>query len=325
MAKGMFKAEIKILPSEIEAPHNFEFQFTHYVFYPEIREGNRWCRILKLKLGKVVKTELESTGTIEKPSAVLMVKSKETLSASEIKEAKETIAWILGFDEDLKPFYKMVEDDPVMQASLTPNYGWKDKSYPTVFESLIGVVVAQNVQFKRIYTMLELLCQKFGEKISLEGKNYYAFPDPEAIAVASLKDLRTCKVGYRDKFLKAIAEKIIKEKINLERVKKMTNEEALKFLTQLPYVGPYTANLGLVLATRCRDIFHLDLFSREAMRTFYFGGKEVDDETILKFAKEHWHPYESLAAGLLTTNTDEWAKKLGKEFRLKSGAKGGSK
>lgn len=321
----MFRKILKISPSEIEAPHNFEFQFTHYVFCPEIGGRNKWSRILTLKSGRLVKGELESTGTIEKPSAILTIETNKALSPPETEEAKETIAWILGFKEDLKPFYKMVKNDPVMQASLTLNYGWKDKSYPTVFESLIGVVVAQNVQFKRIYTMLELLCQKFGEKITLEGKDYYAFPKPKAIATASLEDLRGCKVGYRDKFLKAIAEKIVKEEIDLGRVKKMPNEDALKFLTQFPYIGPYTAKLGLVLATRRRDIFHLDLFSREAMWTFYFDGKEVDDKTILEFAKNHWHPYESLAVGLLTTNTDEWAKKLGKKFRLKSGAKRGGK
>lgn len=321
----MFKKEIKISSSEIEAPHNFEFQFTHYVFYPEIREGNKWCRILKLRSGKIVKGELESTGTVEKPSAILTIKAGKSLSNSEVKEAVETIAWISGFKEDLKPFYKMIKNDPVMQASLSLNYGWKEHSYPTVFESLVGVVVAQNVLFKRIYTMLELLCKNFGEKVSLEGKNYYAFPEPKAIATASLNDLRACKVGYRDKFLKVIAEKIVKEKIDLEKIKKMSNEKALEFLIQLPYVGPYTANLGLVLATRRRDIFHLDLFSREAIWTFYFDGKQVDDKTILQFAKKHWHPYESLVVGLLTTNTEEWAKKVGKKFRLKSGAKGGGK
>jgi len=317
----VFETKIKIPTSEIKAPHNFDFQFTHYVFYPEIREENKWCRILKLESGKVAKGEVESTGTIEKPSAILTIKANETLSASEAREAKDFIVWILGFDEDRKPFYEIIKSDPVMQASLSLNYGWKDKSYPTVFESIVGVVVAQNVQFKRIYKMLELLCRKFGEKLRLEGKNYYCFPEPEAIANASLKDLRACKVGYRDKFLKAIAEKIVKERINLEKIKEMSNEEALKFLTQLPYVGPYTAKLGLVLATRRRDIFHLDLFVREAMWTFYFGGKHVDDKTILEFAKNRWHPYESLAVGLLTTNTEEWSERLGKKFRLKSGAK----
>lgn len=317
------KEILKVSSSQVVAPHNFEFQRTHYVFYPELTEGSLWVRILELKSGKIVKVEVKSTGTTEQPSFILTFKSTQKLSELEVQEAKETIAWVLGFKEDLKPFYKMVKDDPVMQASLTLNYGWKDKSYPTVFESLIGVVVAQNVQFKRIYTMLELLCQKFGEKINLEGKTYYSFPEPKAIATASLEDLRACKVGYRDKFLKKIAGKIVKEKIDLEKVKGMDKEEAIKFLTQFPYIGQYTANLGLVLATRRRDIFHLDLFSREAMWTFYFEGKEVDDETILEFAKKHWHPYESLAVGLLTTNTDEWVKRLGKRFRLKSGAKRG--
>lgn len=89
---------------------------------------------------------------------------------------------------------------------------------------------------------------------------------------------------------------------------------------KLPGVGPYTADLALVIGFR-RPTFHLDLFSREAMYTFYFRRKKVPDEKIIKLVNRRWGKWKHHAMLLLTTNTDEWAQELGIKFRLKSGAK----
>lgn len=89
---------------------------------------------------------------------------------------------------------------------------------------------------------------------------------------------------------------------------------------ELPGVGPYTADLAIAIGFRL-PTFHLDLFSKEAMYQFYFGGRKVKDETIRKFVAKRWGKWRHNAMLLLTTNTDTWAKKLGKPFRLKSGAK----
>ena len=89
---------------------------------------------------------------------------------------------------------------------------------------------------------------------------------------------------------------------------------------EFPGVGPYTADLVIAIGFRL-PTFHLDLYSREAIYSFYFNGKKVSDEKILEFVNKRWGKWRHHAMLLLTTNTDAWAKKLGIEFRLKSGAK----
>lgn len=169
--------------------------------------------------------------------------------------------------------------------------------------------------------MNRLLCEKFGEKQKFSGKTYYTFPTPKRLAKADLAQIRACKVGYRDKYIKGVAEKLIKEKINLDDLRKINDVTLIKQkLMELPGVGPYTADLAIAIGFRL-PTFHLDLFSKEAMYQFYFAGRKVKDETIRKFVTKRWGKWRPHAMLLLTTNTDTWAKKLGKAFRLKSGAK----
>jgi N-glycosylase/DNA lyase len=169
--------------------------------------------------------------------------------------------------------------------------------------------------------MQRLLCEKFGEKQNFDGKTYYTFPTPQRLAIASLEEIRSCKVGYRDKYIKGVAEKIVRENINLDDLRKLTDIKIIREkLIEFPGVGPYTADLTIAIGFRL-PTFHMDLFTREALWQFYFKGKKVSDETLIKFAEKRWGKWKHHAMLLLTTNTDEWAKKAGLKFRLKSGAK----
>jgi len=317
------KATITIPSPEIKAPFNLRFHLEHYVTYPWLVEKGKLIRILLLKSGKVVKVEIELEGTEEKPRLKLIILSNQKLSRDDFQGVKETVAWCLGIDEDVREFYeKTVPSDPVLTAAVGNFRGVRFEASPTVFEAIIGVVVAQNVQFKRIYTMLYNLCHCFGSGLEVGGKKYYAFPTPEQLAAASLPKIRACKVGYRDKYLKGIAETVVREKLDLESWKKLESmEEIRERLIKLPGIGPYTADLTLSLGFR-RSAFHLDLFTREIMWTFFFSGRKASDEKIRSFIDKRFGDHKNLAMLFLTTNTDEWALKLGKKFRLKSGAKG---
>jgi 3-methyladenine DNA glycosylase/8-oxoguanine DNA glycosylase len=84
-------------------------------------------------------------------------------------------------------------------------------------------------------------------------------------------------------------------------------------------VGPYTADLRLIIGARRQDALFLDVFFRGALREFYFGGEPVSDETLSRFAEERWGPHRRYAWLYLTTNREVWARSLGVEFRLRSG------
>jgi len=312
---------IEIPIPEKSQPYNFDFFLTHYVFAPWVVEGKELVRLFKLDSGKFV---LARVGYKEKPKQTLIIalQSMKLLVEDEQKHLIKLLTWIFAVDEDVREFYEVIcQKDPVLKTASEEIYGAHLRTDPYVFESVLGVIVAQNVFFKRIYEMQRLLCEKFGEKQKFDGKTYHTFPSPQRLAKASLEEIRACKVGYRDKYIKGVAEKIVKEKINLDDLRKLKDVNKIREkLIEFPGVGPYTADLTIGIGFRL-PTFHLDLFSREALYQFYFDGKVVPDEKLRAFADERWGKWKHLVMLLLTTNTDEWAKKLNKNFRLKSGAK----
>lgn len=312
---------IKIPIPEKSQPYNFDYFLTHYVFQPWVVEREELVRLFEFEGGKFV---LVRVGFSKKPKPTLLIglESKEKLTKTEEKWLVDMICWNFAVNEDVKEFYEVIcKKDPVLKAASEEIYGAHLRTDPYVFESVIGVILAQNVFFKRIYEMNRLLCEKFGERQKFDGKIYYTFPTPERLAKTDLAQIRTCKVGYRDKYIKGVAEKIIKEKINLDDLRKINDVEQIKQkLMELPGVGPYTADLAIAIGFRL-PTFHLDLFSREALYTFYFNGKIVPDNKLIEFVDKRWGKWKHHAMLLLTTNTDTWAKNLGKSFRLKSAAK----
>ena len=313
------KTVVKI--SEKSLPYNFDFFLTHYVFAPWVIEGKKLVRLFKLDSGKFVLVKVYYE---EKPKPALGIEltSKQKIEDHEQKNLVDLISWIFAVNEEVNYFYEVIcQKDPVLKAASEEIYGARLRCDPYVFESVLGVVMAQNVIFKRIYEMSRLLCQKFGERQRFDEKTYYAFPTPERLAKAELSEIRACKVGYRDKYIKGIAEKLVKDKLNLDDLRKEKDAQVIREkLIELPGVGPYTADLAMAIGFRL-PTFHLDLFSREALYQFYFGGKMVPDGTLIKFVDKRWGKWKHNAMLLLTTNTDTWAPKLGRKFRLKSGAK----
>lgn len=318
----MYSYKVVYSPSDITPPLNWHYYLTHYVFEPWRREDNSLVRLFNFPSGKLALVKVNFAGTTQTPRATLVSQSRKSLSVADQTWIKNLIAWCFDFKTDVSEFYDVIcQQDLVLKAASEELYGAKLRTDPNVFESVIGVVVAQNVQFQRIYTMLSLLCQNFGQKEKFNNQTYFTFPTPEKLAQAPLEKIRGCKVGYRDKYIKGIAAYVVNHNIDLNQLRQIQDtQEIRQQLINLPGVDSYTADLTLAIGFR-RPTFHLDLFSREAMYTFYFNGKKVSDPKIIDFVDKRWGKWKHHAMLLLTTNTDTWAKKLGVTFRLKSGAK----
>lgn len=316
----MLMIQVKIPIPQKSQPYNFQYFLDHYVFQPWVRENNKLVRLFKLDSGKLV---LATVSFKDRPSTLILeFQSKSKLTKKGKKWLVDMLSWNFAVNEEVKEFYEEIcQKDRVLKAAAEQIYGAHLRTDPYVFESIIGVVVAQNVRFDRIYKMSELLCKNFGDKAKFNGKTYFTFPESERLASAPLEKIRACKVGYRDKYIKGIAQKVVQENINLDDLRKIEDTDVIREkLMQLPGVGPYTADLALAIGF-LRPTFHLDLFTREALYTFYFKGKKVPDKKLISFVDKKWGKWKHHAMLLLTTNTDVWAKNLGVNFRLRSFAK----
>ena len=318
-AMALVEERFLIGDREIVAPHSFEFQLDHYVIAPETRQDETLVQIFRLGSGRLVKVDVVSRGSVDAPLLELTVRCDEPVADSDLAEIRERITWHLWLDEDLRPFYQLVEEDPVLSASVAFNHGGKAKSSFTMFDAIVDCICAQNTFFRRLYAMRANLAQAFGDELVADGRAYHASPTPGRLAGATVEQIRACGVGYRDRYIKQLAEAVV-DGVDLEAIRLLPHEEARDQLMTLPGVGPYTADLSLIIGARRRDWMPLDVYIREALRTFYFAGETVPDDALRAFAADRWGDHQGHAAFYLTTNTERWVEKAGMRFRLTSGA-----
>ena len=102
----------------------------------------------------------------------------------------------------------------------------------------------------------------------------------------------------KHEYIKSIAENIISNKLSLEIVKKLTDDDAKKFLLSLRGVGPWTAEMFLMFAYKRLDVFSIgDIALRRAIAEIYNIDQE-DQKEIIKISRR-WSPYRSVVCWYL--------------------------
>lgn len=284
----------------------------HYVIYPWLTDGEAIGRVLELDgRALLVWIRLADTDQVE-------VACTAEVSDEAAHQIADVLSFCLALDEPDR-LAALAREDPVIAAALAASPGLRPKRYPSLWEAACGAICAQNVDFRRLYAMIENLCRAFGAQAGGE----HAFPSPAALAGASEAALRGCKVGYRARALQAAGRWWVEHGAALDRrsLRDAPLSEAREQLQRIPYIGSYSAVIVLAAGCGRADAFQLDSFTRTILREFYFGGEEVGDEQLAAFVTGRWPDCAGAVAHLLTTNTEAWAQALGRSDFRRSGAR----
>ena len=169
-----------------------------------------------------------------------------------------------------------------------------------LWEMIISFIISANNNIPRIKKIIENMSKKYGKEIKFRGKSYYTFPEVEELSKASLEELRSLGLGFRDKYIFETTKKIKNGEIDLEKLKaeKDTKKVREKLLT-LSGVGPKVADCILLFSTLKRfDVFPIDVWVRRVMNDLYIHNKDenkVNKKEIEKLAKEKFGDLEGIA------------------------------
>lgn len=142
-----------------------------------------------------------------------------------------------------------------------------------LWEMIISFIVSQQNNIVRIRKCIENLCQKYGEEKRLkDGRKYYLFPTPEALAKASIEELYACNLGYRSKYIHKTAESVAFGEVDLETIKQMDYEAAMDELCKLTGVGEKVANCICLFALHKTEAFPVDTHIQKVLKEQYAGG-----------------------------------------------------
>ena len=141
------------------------------------------------------------------------------------------------------------------------------------WEMLITFIVSQNRNIPAIRTSVELLARRCGEKRrDSRGRIFYAFPEPGALAALPESDLKSCKLGYRCKYVHAAAEAVANGDIDLNSLLTADETATINALTKLFGVGTKVANCVSLFGLHHVNAFPVDVWIKRALDEQYPDG-----------------------------------------------------
>lgn len=187
-------------------------------------------------------------------------------------------------DTDYGLIKTMVNTDEIMDKAIDFGNGIRILNQDE-WETMISFMISANNRIPMIKKVIENLSEMFGEYIGkYRGKDYYAFPSAEKLAVAEVDKIMECRAGFRSPRIKEAASRFMKEKDTVYSLKDKSYQEGLDYLKSYCGIGDKVANCILLFSMKQFDTFPVDVWVRRVMQTLYVD-KNTSDKDIRSFAE----------------------------------------
>lgn len=160
------------------------------------------------------------------------------------------------------------------------------------FETVMEYIISANNGVPQIASALNNIAVKYGKKVTFNNKEYYLFPDYKDLKDVSEEDYRLCKVGFRDKYLKQMVDKLNNGDIKLDEFYLLDTTDALNKLMENNGIGPKVASCILLFAYQKYDVFPIDTWVKKVMKKDY---NIEGEKNIREFASKTYGKYSGIA------------------------------
>lgn len=139
------------------------------------------------------------------------------------------------------------------------------------FETIITFIISQRKSLPAISASVEKICALCGKKLMSRKKTVYAFPSPQKLAACSLQSLYACSLGYRAPYIKKTAHLIADDRIDLNALHTLSDENLIASLMTLPGVGVKVASCIALFAYGRTALAPVDVWIEKVIRQKYGG------------------------------------------------------
>jgi len=171
-------------------------------------------------------------------------------------------------DDDLPLILSEISKDEHIKKAIQHFYGLRIMRQEP-WECLISYICATCKNIPAIKEIIRNLCRQFGRKITFDGYHFYTFPKPNALAEASLEDVRKCRLGFRARRVLETSQIIDNGELDLEALRQVDYEKAKLELVRLPGVGDKVANCTLLFSLDRLQAFPVDVWMKKIILEFY--------------------------------------------------------
>lgn len=238
--------------------------------------------------------ELDNSYTIILTDRVVNIKYENNtlfINSNKLEHLEKIIKEYLDLDRDYISIIENIKKlDKKLEDCLNKSIGLKMiKQDP--LECIISYIISQNNSVKNIQNSLNLISEKFGEKIFFNNKIYYLFPKLDKLKNITTEEFRQCKVGFRDKYLTNIISAISTDELNLKKIYNMNSNDALEHFISFKGIGMKVASCILLFAYQKYDVYPVDTWVKKYMLDNY--GIE-GEKNIRKYCKDKYKEYSGL-------------------------------
>lgn len=195
---------------------------------------------------------------------------------------------MLKTPEELQKALDHLRKDVVLRAVIEEHTCPDSERGEDLFKEITTSIIGQQLSVKAADT----ITQRF---VTL----YNGFPSAEEILNTDDETLKSTGVSRaKVKYIKGLSEAVLRKELDLEKIKKLPDEEFINELTKIKGIGRWTAEMILIFALKRPDVFSMgDLGLRTAVSRLYL----VERNDIAKIEKItlKWRPYRSLASRYL--------------------------
>ncbi|MDE1764351.1 MAG: DNA repair protein [Thaumarchaeota archaeon] len=168
------------------------------------------------------------------------------------------------------------------------------------FQCYISFICSSNSSIQNIRNMLTRLCAKFGNKMEFENRQFFTFPSAERLSNATTRDLLSCGLGFRAKYVKDAIRAVNTGQIEFESLRKADYRTALETLKTVKGIGNKIADCILLFSLDKLESFPIDRWTQRILQKYYpkifdsSGGKSLTEKKYANLHKkiaEYFGPY----------------------------------
>jgi len=128
---------------------------------------------------------------------------------------------------------------------------------------------------------------------------------PKNINKLTTRQLAACGLSRQKiSYLKILAKKFLNKELDIKKLKKMNDHEAIKYLIQVKGIGVWTAEMFLFFNQMRPDIFPIQDIGLLRAISKHYKTKYPPSSSQLKKFREKWSPYCTVATWYLWRSID---------------------
>lgn len=189
---------------------------------------------------------VENRGSIDVPDLRCSMRAGQP-SSSDRQRLTAMLRRMLGLDVDPAPLHERAIAEPALRPTAWALRGMRPPRFASLFETFASVVPFQQISLEAGLAIMGRLVERFGEHLDLGGERFRLFPTARSFAEARIDGMTRCGLSRRKaESLHAIAREIASGRLTETNIAAMSTSDALRLLTDLPGIGPWSAGVVLL-------------------------------------------------------------------------------